>query len=132
MLDICFLVKRLIYAFWYLSTYVTYAKILAHVCDHVRRFYINCQSLSCLTLQNSPLQIFAEVKSTQFYVCKKKKKMISLPSSCHDCLRNFIINEEIIVRSYMSLFLGACLSKTSVKIVGNASNPFSFRNLPCI
>ena len=33
-------VWRLIYAFWYLPTYATYAKILAHVRDHVRRFYI--------------------------------------------------------------------------------------------
>ena len=31
--------------FWYLPTYVTYAKILAHVRDQVRRFYSNCQSL---------------------------------------------------------------------------------------
>ena len=28
--------------------------------------------------------------------------------------------------------LGACLSRTSVQIIGNASNSFSFRNLPCI
>ena len=31
----------------------------------------------------------------------------------------------------VSLFLGACLSKTSVQIVENASSPFSFRNCPC-
>ena len=31
--------------FWYLPTYVTYAKILAHVRDHVRQFYGNCRTL---------------------------------------------------------------------------------------
>ena len=35
-------------------------------------------------------------------------------------------------RSYISLCLGACLLKTSVQIVENASNPFSFKNIPCI
>ena len=31
--------------FGYLPMYVTYAKILAHVRDHVRRFYSHCQTL---------------------------------------------------------------------------------------
>ena len=35
-------------------------------------------------------------------------------------------------RSYISLCLGACLLKTSVQIVENASNPFSFKNIPFI
>ena len=34
------------------------------------------------------------------------------------------------VISYISLFLGACLSKISVPIVENASSPFPFRNCP--
>ena len=29
-------------AFWYFPMYITYAKILAHVHDHVRLFYSNC------------------------------------------------------------------------------------------
>ena len=37
-------VRRLIYAFWYLPTYVTYAKILIYVRDHVQQFYDNCRS----------------------------------------------------------------------------------------
>ena len=52
-----FIVKniwRLIYAFWYLSTYVTYAKILAHVRDHVRRFRGNCRTMKSLV----PLELF--------------------------------------------------------------------------
>ena len=32
--------------FWYLPKYVTHTKILAHVCDHVRRFYGNCRTLN--------------------------------------------------------------------------------------
>ena len=36
---------RLVYAFWYLPKYVTYAKILIHVRDYVRWFYGNCRSL---------------------------------------------------------------------------------------
>ena len=36
---------RLIYAFWYLPTYFTYAKILTYVRDHLRRFYGNCRTL---------------------------------------------------------------------------------------
>ena len=39
---------------WYLSTYVTYAKILAHVRDHVRRFRGNCQTMKSLV----PLELF--------------------------------------------------------------------------
>ena len=35
----------MIYAFWYLPTYVTCVKILAYVRDHVQRFYGNCQTL---------------------------------------------------------------------------------------
>ena len=30
---------------FYLPTYITYGKILAHVHDHVRRFYGNCRTL---------------------------------------------------------------------------------------
>ena len=36
------------------------------------------------------------------------------------------------VKSYTLLFLGACLSKISVQIVENASDPFSFTKFPCI
>ena len=36
------------------------------------------------------------------------------------------------VRSYISFFSGACLSKISVQIVENASSLFSSRNCPCI
>ena len=35
------------YAFWYLPMYVTYAIILAHVRDHVPRFYGNDRTLTC-------------------------------------------------------------------------------------
>ena len=37
--------RRQIYAFWYLPTYVTHTKILARERDHVRRFYGNCRTL---------------------------------------------------------------------------------------
>ena len=33
------------FAVTYLPMYVTYVKILAHVCDHVWQFYSNCQTL---------------------------------------------------------------------------------------
>ena len=39
------------------------------------------------------------------------------------------INGILMVRSCALLFLGACLLKTSVQIVENASNYFSFREL---
>ena len=39
-------VQRLIYAFWYLPTYITYAKILAYIHDHVQQFYGNCRTLN--------------------------------------------------------------------------------------
>ena len=38
-------VWRLIYAFWYLPTYVTYTKILVYVRDHVQQFYGNSWTL---------------------------------------------------------------------------------------
>ena len=47
-------------------------------------------------------------------------------------LEILIINEMFMVRSYISLFLGAYLSKISVQIVKNASSPFLFRNCLCI
>ena len=36
------------------------------------------------------------------------------------------------VRSYISLFLGACLSEILVQIIENAFSSFSFRNCPCM
>ena len=39
--------------FWHLPKYVTYAKILVHVRDHVRRFYGNCEILFLKILQYS-------------------------------------------------------------------------------
>ena len=41
-------ILSLIYAFWYLPMYVTYAKILVHVHDHIRHFYDNYQTLPCV------------------------------------------------------------------------------------
>ena len=41
------------YAFWYLPTNVMYTKILAHVCDHVQRFYGNCWALGLINLNLS-------------------------------------------------------------------------------
>lgn len=39
------MIWNLIYALWYLPTFVTYAKILADVLDHVQWFYGNSQTL---------------------------------------------------------------------------------------
>ena len=33
------------YVFWYLPMYIMYAKILAHMHDHIHQFYENCWSL---------------------------------------------------------------------------------------
>ena len=40
------------YAFWYLPTYITYTKILAHGLDHVRRFHGNCRTLEIINLKH--------------------------------------------------------------------------------
>ena len=41
------------YAFWYLPLNVMYTKILAHVHDHVQRFYSNCWALGLINLNLS-------------------------------------------------------------------------------
>ena len=46
-----------------MPTYVTYAKILAHVRGHVRRFYTNCRTLSIIVLVITTYQVLLQVKN---------------------------------------------------------------------
>ena len=53
------------------------------------------------------------------------KRLISEPCPCHDCIRDFRVNERFLICSKISFLPGKCFSSTSVQILEKASKPFS-------
>ena len=72
----------MISVFWYLPTYVMYAKILAHIYDHVQQFYSNCWTLYVSSLSEKTVKTLWHYED-HWYIFKKEEDLEETPAAPH-------------------------------------------------
>ena len=72
----------MISVFWYLPTYVMYAKILAHIYDHVQQFYSNCWTLYVSSLSEKTVNTLWHYED-HWYIFKKEEDLEETPAAPH-------------------------------------------------
>ena len=72
----------MISVFWYLPTYVMYAKILAHIYDHVQQFYSNCWTLYVSSLSEKTVNTLWHYED-HWYIFKKEEDLEETPAASH-------------------------------------------------
>ena len=72
----------MISVFWYLPTYVMYAKILAHICDHEQQFYSNCWTLYVSSSSEKTVKTLWHYED-HWYIFKKEEDLEQTPAAPH-------------------------------------------------